>query len=36
VLFNAALFSGNVAAEAPTGTGFWQPPSPDSEEGGQR
>jgi len=36
VLFNAALFSGNVADEAPTDTGFWQPPKPDQEEGGQR
>jgi hypothetical protein len=36
VLFNAALFSGNVAAEAPTDTGFWKAPSPEQGEGGRR
>jgi len=36
VLFNAALFSGNVADEAPTDTGFWQAPDAKEEEGGQR
>jgi hypothetical protein len=35
VLFNAALFSGNVAAESPVDTGFWTPPD-DDNEGGQR
>ena len=37
VLFNAALFSGNVAAEAPVGTSFWSAPAePDGGEGGRR
>ena len=34
VLFNAALFSGNVAAEAPTDTSFWQAPRPETDGGG--
>ena len=35
VLFNAALFSGNVATEAPAGTSFWTAPENrgDKEEG---
>ncbi len=34
---NAALFSGNVAAEAPTDTGFWQAPEePEGDEGRRR
>ena len=37
VLFNAALFSGNVAAEAPSDTGFWQAPEePEGDEGRRR
>lgn len=35
VLFSAALFAGEVAAEAPADTGFWQPP-PAREAGGHR
>jgi hypothetical protein len=34
VLFNAALFAGEVAAEAPTGTDFWKPPQ-QREEGAE-
>jgi len=34
VLFNAVLFSGNVADEAPTDTAFWQAPPPKEGEGG--
>ncbi len=37
VLFNAALFSGNVVAEASTDTGFWQAPEePEGDEGHRR
>ena len=36
VMFNAALFSGNVAAEAPVDTAFWvAPEEPEGGEGGQ-
>jgi hypothetical protein len=34
VLFNAALFAGEVAAETPTGTDFWKPPQ-QREEGAE-
>ena len=34
VLFNAALFSGNVAEEAPSGGEFWQPPPAGEGNGG--
>ena len=37
VMFNAALFSGNVAAEAPVDTAFWEPPEePEGGDGGGR
>ena len=36
VLFNAALFSGDVAGEAPTDTPFWHAPPPTEGEGEQR
>jgi hypothetical protein len=34
VLFNAALFAGEVAAEAPSGTDFWKPPEQREEGAG--